>query len=127
MEKPKRDRSAEYARRKRSPSYLTWSGMIQRCNNPKHDKYPYYGGRGIKVCKRWREFRFFLKDMGERPDGLTLDRKDPNKNYCKENCKWATKSEQSRNRRPWKRKPRENTREEIEMREAVSEAHNINI
>lgn len=83
----------------RSPEYHVWRGMLKRCNNPKHKSYKYYGGRGIKVCKRWHEFKFFLKDMGQRPIGLTLDRTNVNGNYCKLNCTWANWSDQMRNRR----------------------------
>ena len=80
-----------------SPTYNTWHTMKQRCLNPNNDGYPYYGGRGITICDRWLDFNNFLEDMGERPENMTLDRIDSNGNYCKENCKWSTKSEQSRN------------------------------
>lgn len=80
---------------KRYGAYNTWLAMCNRCNNPKRK---YYGEKGIKVCERWKLFENFLEDMGEPPDGLTLDRKDGNKNYSKSNCRWATWSEQRRNR-----------------------------
>jgi hypothetical protein len=81
-----------------SSTYTSWEAMRQRCNNPHNDYYHRYGGRGIKICERWNEFSNFLEDMGERPPGKTLDRKDNNKNYCKENCKWSTPKEQANNK-----------------------------
>lgn len=81
----------------RSPEYHTWHGMIQRCTNPHSRKYYLYGGRGIRVCQRWRNFENFLKDMGSRPDGLTLDRVDGNGDYEPNNCRWATAKQQARN------------------------------
>ena len=83
----------------RSRTYEAWSSMLSRCNNPKHKAYARYGGRGIEVCARWRIFENFLADMGECPDGLTLDR-FPNRdgNYEPGNCRWATYTEQARNR-----------------------------
>lgn len=77
-----------------SRTYSTWAGMLQRCTNPKAEKYSRYGGAGIDVCDEWRSFARFLKDMGERPDGKTLDRIDSDKGYSKENCRWATPAEQ---------------------------------
>jgi hypothetical protein len=76
--------------------------MFQRCTNPNNDDYPDYGGRGITVCERWcgkHGFENFLHDMGERPEGKTLDRKNVNGNYCKSNCRWATAHEQRINQR----------------------------
>lgn len=77
--------------------------MKQRCINPNHPKFKYYGGRGIEVCERWLEengYNNFLKDMGERPDNFTLDRIDNNGNYEPSNCRWVPMSIQSLNKRP---------------------------
>lgn len=87
----------------KSTIYSTWVCMLQRCNNPKYTYYSHYGGRGIKVCKRWMQFDNFLTDMGIRPNGLTLERIDNSKGYFKENCKWASMTEQARNKRPPKK------------------------
>lgn len=87
----------------RTPTYSSWQHMKDRCNNPNNTHYNYYGGRGIKVCKRWLDsekgFINFLEDMGERPQGLTLDRIDVNGNYDPSNCKWATRKKQRINQR----------------------------
>jgi hypothetical protein len=85
-----------------SPAWQSWTSMKTRCNNPNSTQYELYGGRGIKVCERWEKFENFLEDMGERPEGKTLDRIDVNKNYEPMNCKWSTKKEQSQNRRKLK-------------------------
>ena len=82
-----------------TPTYHSWNGMKDRCKNPKSTFYSYYGGRGIKVCKRWEIFENFFEDMGEAPKHLTIDRIDSNSGYFKENCKWSSREEQIRNRR----------------------------
>ena len=83
---------------KQTRAYTAWTRMRNRCNNPNTPDYPYYGGRGIRVCKRWDEFLTFLADMGEPPIGQTLDRIDGDKNYEPSNCRWASRKVQSRNR-----------------------------
>lgn len=85
--------------------YATWMNMKQRCYNEKNTKYPIYGARGINVCDRWlNSFWDFVNDLGERPDGCTLDRVNPDLGYSPENCRWATIYEQNNNVRPRKAK-----------------------
>ena len=86
-------------RGKPSRTYHTWNSMKQRCSDPSIPNWHNYGGRGIKVCKRWLDFRNFLADMGEKPVGLTLERNDNERGYSPSNCRWATYKEQHRNSR----------------------------
>lgn len=78
--------------------YSMWKGMRNRCNNPNYRAYHRYGGRGIKVCNRWDDFWAFVRDMGERPEGFTIDRKDNDGDYEPSNCKWSSYSEQMNNK-----------------------------
>lgn len=73
----------------RTPTYESWAHMHQRCYNPRARQYHWYGGRGVTVCERWHTFENFLSDMGQRPQGACLDRKDPALGYSKENCRWV--------------------------------------
>lgn len=81
--------------------YRAWENMIQRCTNPKNKSFPNYGGRGVRVCERWLDFSNFLADMPERPSPEhTIDRQNNDGHYEPSNVRWATRTEQNRNRRP---------------------------
>lgn len=82
-----------------TPTYVAWKGMRNRCTNQNEPQFADYGGRGITICERWGSFESFLADMGERPDGMMLDREDNDGNYEPANCRWTTRTEQNRNRR----------------------------
>jgi hypothetical protein len=89
----------------KTPTYKSWANMKERCYNSNRKQFYYWGGRGIKVCDRWiNSFENFYKDMGEKTKGLTLDRINNNGDYEPSNCKWATITEQNKNRRPFKSK-----------------------
>jgi hypothetical protein len=83
-----------------APEWSVWQAMIRRCTNPKHPQWQDYGGRGIRVCRRWKRYENFLADMGRRPSAQhSLDRRRVNGNYTPSNCRWATKREQRLNQR----------------------------
>lgn len=80
-------------------TYFSWYDMVRRCTKPSCKDYSSYGAKGITVCERWLTFANFFADMGDKPEGKTLDRKDNAKGYAKENCRWATPKEQVANSR----------------------------
>lgn len=95
----RRRRELEHHGASRTPEYRVWTGVIKRCENPRMESYPRYGGRGIRVCPAWRvSFIAFLRDMGPRPSPKhSLDRINNDGNYEPGNCRWATPEEQMRN------------------------------
>jgi len=85
---------------KRHPLMNIWDSMLSRCYNKNNESYKYYGELGVTVCSRWRYFfTNFVEDMGPRPEGYTLERKNPFGNYEPDNCEWATRKEQANNKR----------------------------
>lgn len=84
------------------PLYGIWRQMVRRCTNPKDKAYRYYGGRGIQVFGEWMNFNSFINDMGDKPEGMTLEREDNDGDYCPDNCIWASWSKQHENRRSTK-------------------------
>lgn len=90
----------------RAPTYHSWLAMNARCNRPTAPDFHRYGGRGIRICERWKSYEAFLDDMGDRPAGKTLDRRDNDGNYEPGNCRWATAMEQRHNQRPTVRRGR---------------------
>jgi hypothetical protein len=83
--------------RNHSPTYWSWNAMVRRCTDRGFWKFPTYGGKGIRVCRRWLSYKNFVADMGERPKGKTLDRVDNLGSYTKQNCRWADRKTQARN------------------------------
>jgi hypothetical protein len=92
-------------RQGRPRAYSSWANMLRRCTHENDRRYPDWGGRGIAVDPRWLDFANFLADMGERPPGMSLERKDNNGPYCRENCVWATPHQQMVNSRGFKLVP----------------------
>ena len=80
-----------------TPLYKVWASMRERCNNPNSKTYKHYGERGIRVCERWDSFECFMADMGPRPDGTSIERKNNDGDYDPSNCYWATDYEQAQN------------------------------
>jgi len=108
ISKPHGPRNAKHGHTiggKPTPEFYSWWSMKMRCTNKNAKHYQYYGGRGITVCNEWfNSFENFFKDMGNRPDGMTLDRINNDGNYEPSNCRWSTPSQQLKNRRNAKHK-----------------------
>lgn len=85
-------------RAKKYDTRFVWSLMHARCSDPKNAAYKYYGGRGVKVCRRWKKYDNFLSDMGKKPVGCWIDLKDNSRNFTPKNSYWATREEQNKNR-----------------------------
>jgi hypothetical protein len=91
----------------RTPEYSSWTAMRRRCLDPDDAAYPDYGGRGIAICAEWSDFAAFLADMGQKPNGTSIDRIDNDSGYSAANCRWATPKQQAANRRArrWGKRP----------------------
>lgn len=96
-------RGSDRSKKSYHPLYSIWRGMLARCKNPKSNSYKDYGGRGISICKQWHDFEAFCGDMGERPEGRSIDRIDNDGNYEPGNCRWATALQQANNKRKYKK------------------------
>lgn len=85
-----------------TPVYRTWHNMLQRCNNPNYPSYKHYGAKGISVCERWKTFVNFHDDMGDRPEGMSLIRRNLSGGYNKDNCRWGKRPKQDHSNRKTK-------------------------